>query len=153
MYQDRTEAGSQLAEILTNHNYGQIIILAIPRGGIVVAAPIAQRLEVPINVLITKKIGHPAHAEIAIGAVMPDGSAIIDAEAQNIFDEEYISQATIKAYQEIKRRLSVYQATETLPQLAGKTAIIIDDGIATGHTVKAAIKWLRTLKPAKVILA
>ncbi|MBP2656272.1 MAG: phosphoribosyltransferase [Firmicutes bacterium] len=153
MYQDRVDAGRQLAVRLAAHCYGESVVLAIPRGGVVVAAPIAQRLKTRLEVLITRKIGHPANSEVAVGAVMPDGSTVIDPTAKSILSEEYLAAVAAKEYEEIKRRMTAYQGSSRTPEVAGRVAIIVDDGIATGYTIRAAVKWLRALKPGRIVIA
>jgi len=153
MYQDRVDAGRQLAVRLAAHHYGESIVLAIPRGGVVVAAPVARRLNTRLEVLVTRKIGHPSNPEVAVGAVMPDGSTVIDVTAKSILNEEYLAVIAAKEYEEIKRRMLAYQGSSRAPEVAGRTAIIVDDGIATGYTIRAAVKWLRTLKPGRIVIA
>lgn len=155
MYQDRTQAGEVLADELAARGYSDIVILAVPRGGIVVAGPVARRLKVPIAVLVTRKIGHPANPEVAIGAVMADGSAVLDEtiiRAHGV-PRRYIDQAIAVEFAEIKRRMVAYTGTDEPPAVAGRTAVVIDDGIATGYTIRAAITWLQTLAPAKIVVA
>jgi len=155
MYQDRQAAGEVLAAKLAARPFGPLAILAVPRGGIVVAAPIARRLNTRLGVLVTRKIGHPANPEVAVGAVMADGSAILDQALINRtgVSQDYLQQAITAEYAELKRRLVLYTGSEQPAPVAGKTAVIVDDGIATGYTVRAAITWLKTLHPAKIVLA
>lgn len=155
MYQNRWEAGKILAKQLAEHHFESICVLGIPRGGIVTAAPIAQYFNVKLDVLITRKIGHPMNPEFAIGAVMPDGKAILDSatiRASNV-SQSYLAKTITEQYAELQRRILLYTGERTLPNVAGKTAILVDDGIATGYTMKAAIEWLKTLKPAKIVVA
>jgi putative phosphoribosyl transferase len=155
MYQDRLAAGTILAEKLADRFFGPLAILAVPRGGIVVAAPIARRLHTRLGILVTRKIGHPANPEVAIGAVMADGSAVLDHDLieRSAISREFLRQAIAAGYGELKRRLLLYTGSEVPAPVAGKTAVIVDDGIATGYTVRAAITWLKTLHPAKIVLA
>ena len=155
MYQDRQAAGEVLAGKLADRHFGSVAILAVPRGGIVVAAPIARRLKTRLEVLVTRKIGHPVNPEVAIGAVMADGRAILDEDiiGRSGVSQGYLQQAVAAEYAELKRRLVLYTGSEEPAAVAGKTAVIVDDGIATGYTVRAAIKWLKTLHPAKIVLA
>jgi predicted phosphoribosyltransferase len=155
LYIDREDAGQQLAEKLQARNYSNVSILAVPRGGIVVAVPIARRLDVGMEVLVTRKIGHPANSEVAIGAVMADGSAVLDNFLIERFaiSQEYLQRVIAAEYAEIRRRIVAYSGTDAPPAVAGKTAIIVDDGIATGYTIRAAVKWLNALNPAKTVIA
>ncbi|HMM22631.1 MAG TPA: phosphoribosyltransferase family protein [Selenomonadales bacterium] len=155
MYEDRLEAGQVLAELLAARHYPTISLLAVPRGGIMIAAPIARRLGVRLEVLVTRKISHPANPEVAVGAVMADGSAILDDGliATYAIPRSYLEQAIAREYLEIQRRMTVYAGSDVPPVVQGRTAIVVDDGIATGYTVQAAVKWLKKLAPERIIVA
>lgn len=155
MYKDRKHAGEILAQCLMEYNVKSPCLLAVPRGGVAVAEPIAAAFQVPINVLITRKIGHPQNAEVAMGAVMPDGSAIWD---ERMLDRLKLSEQDVierihTEYQEIQRRLSAYAGSLQLPEITGKSTILIDDGIATGYTVRAALQWLKSFNPSYLAVA
>jgi putative phosphoribosyl transferase len=155
MFANRNQAGEVLAELLAVRGYDDVVILAVPRGGIIVAAPIAKRLGTRIEVLVTRKVGHPANPEVAIGAVMADGTAVLDRRlirAHGV-DQSYLDEAVAREAAEVRRRMVAYSGTDKPPPVAGRTAIVIDDGIATGYTLRAAIGWLRTLAPAKIVVA
>lgn len=155
MFKNRRHAGEILADELAHIDIKDAILLAVPRGGVVVAVPAAQRLELPIGVLITRKLGHPLNPEVAIGAVMPDGSAVYDNQTISrlgLSDNDLnklIEQETL----EIKRRLLAYTGSESIPDISSRTILLVDDGIATGYTLYAAVKWLKTLSPDKIIIA
>jgi len=155
MFKDRTEAGTILAEKLKALHLSNVCLLAIPRGGVVVAAPIAVTLNIVINLLVTRKIGHPSNEEVAIGAVMPDGSAIFDQRIiHNIgIPDDKLKGMIRQGYTEIVRRQRHYTGSTAMPDMNGKVALLVDDGIATGYTIRAAIQWLKTLNPAKIIVA
>lgn len=155
MFKNRIEAGENLAEKLAAFNLEKPYLLAIPRGGIVVAQPIAEKLGLSVGVLITRKIGHPLNPEVAIGAVMPDGTTVLDeAAAERLgLDDNRLSELVSEQYQEIKRRLIAYTGTERIANVSGKTIVLVDDGIATGYTIYAAVQWLKTLTPGKIIIA
>lgn len=154
MYKNRLDAGKILAEKLINMPSNDICLFAIPRGGVVVAKPIADQLKVKINLLITRKIGHPANPEIAIGAVMPDGSTLWDPNAANLaLSEAEIHDIVTREYAELKRRQQQFSAGEIPREIKNKTILVIDDGIATGYTITAALRWLQKQTPKKVILA
>lgn len=155
MYQDRRRAGETLAGELAARRYQDISLFAVPRGGVLVAAPIAERLGVGIDILVTRKIGHPANPEVAIGAVMADGTAVLDEELIRAYavPQEYLDRAIAREFAEIKRRMIAYTGSAATPDVAGRTAVIVDDGIATGYTIRAAIAWLKTLGPAKIVVA
>jgi len=155
MYHDRRQAGETLAAALAARNYQNVPLFAVPRGGVVVAAPVAARLGVALGILVTRKIGHPANPELAVGAVMGDGTAVLDEELIRAYaiPQEYLDRVIAREFAEIKRRLIVYTGSDTPPAVAGRTAVIIDDGIATGYTIRAAITWLKTLGPARIVVA
>lgn len=155
MFKDRIEAGELLAERLAALNLDNPYLLAVPRGGIVIAQPIAQMFHSHIHVLVTRKIGHPANSEVAIGAVMPDGSAVWDSQVMaGIGIREHDFEKMIaKEYKEVQRRQILYTGSAQAPNVKDKTAIVIDDGIATGYTIRAAIKWLKQEQPCKIIIA
>lgn len=155
MFKDRIEAGELLAERLAALKLDNPCLLAVPRGGIVIAQPIAQMFHSHIHVLVTRKIGHPANSEVAIGAVMPDGSAVWDSQVMagiGISEHEF-EKMIAKEYKEVQRRQILYTGSAQAPNVKGKTAIVIDDGIATGYTIRAAIKWLKQEQPCKIIIA
>ncbi len=155
MYQDRRHAGETLADELAARRYEDIRLFAVPRGGVIVAAPVADRLGVGIDILVTRKIGHPANPEVAIGAVMADGTAVLDEELIRAYavPQEYLDRAITREFAEIERRMIAYTGSAATPDIAGRAAVIVDDGIATGYTIRAAIAWLKTLGPAKIVVA
>jgi predicted phosphoribosyltransferase len=155
VYQDRRSAGLELAAALATRQFDNVVVLAVPRGGVFVAAPVARRLNARIDVLVTRKIGHPSNPEVAIGAVMPDGSAILDNNLIATFaiSQDYIKRSIAEEYMELKRRMVMYSGKGGASGLQGCTAIIVDDGIATGYTVRAAVKWLKTQQPARIVVA
>jgi putative phosphoribosyl transferase len=155
MFKDRIEAGELLVEKLIKLNLENSYLLAIPRGGIVIALPIAQKLHSNIHVLVTRKIGHPVNPEIAIGAIMPDGSAVWDDHIMTgigISRPEF-EKMIAEEYQEVQRRQILYNKSAQIPPIKGKMAIVIDDGIATGYTIRAAIKWLKQEQASKIIIS
>lgn len=155
MYQDRVQAGRELADRLAGYALEEPILLAVPRGGVLVAGPVAEVLGLPIHILITRKIGHPQNEEVAIGAVMPDGSAVLDdfMIKHTEVNDQYIREIIQSETEEIKRRMLLYAGSSQPAEVGGKTAVIIDDGIATGYTIKAAIKWLKRLEPKQIVVA
>lgn len=155
MYKNRTEAGVLLARVLMHQNINDPCLLAIPRGGVVVAAPIAEKLETPIHLLVTRKIGHPLQGEVAIGAVMPDGSAVWDEKWLKALalSERQCEEMIEMEFLEIARRVKMYTGIAQMLDVTDKQVIIVDDGIATGHTIRAAINWLKREKAKKIIIA
>ncbi|MFH0867981.1 MAG: phosphoribosyltransferase family protein [Candidatus Woesearchaeota archaeon] len=152
IFKDRHEAGQQLAKELSKYkNKKDVIVLGIPRGGVEVAFNIAKTLKVPLSIIVTKKISHPHESEFAIGAVSP-GNYIIDENYAGEADEDYIEDTINEMNAEIKRLYKEYTRGK-LPQLKNKIAIIVDDGLATGYTMLAAIKYIKSKNPKKVIAA
>lgn len=155
MFQNREDAGKKLAELLTRFKSEKPIILAIPRGGVVVGAEVARSLSVPLEIIIPRKIPAPNQPELAIGAVAEDGSRIIDQGLIKILNipEIYIDKETKNQIKEIKRRLKEYRNTAKTLDIKNKTVILIDDGLATGSTMLAAINFIKKKNPGKIILA
>ena len=157
MFRDRTEAGELLAERLSQYAGPNTIILALPRGGVPVGYQVAKRLGAPLDVLIVRKIGAPMQPELAIGAIV-DGSA-----PEVVLNDDLVSQLGISRFyidreeqqllKEIERRQKLYRQGRTGYDVKGRTVIVVDDGIATGATVRAALKALRRGAPEKLILA
>ncbi|MCJ7620293.1 MAG: phosphoribosyltransferase [Anaerolineae bacterium] len=156
MFQDRREAGKALAgELASLKGTPNLIVLAIPRGGVVVGHEIAQVLNAPLDVYITRKIGAPHNPELAIGAVASDGTLLIDHQLARrlAVSQSYIDQESARQTQEINRRLVEYRGERPSPDLAGKVVILVDDGVATGATTLATIKAIKSQQPLQLILA
>jgi len=155
-YNDRHEAGKALARHLEElRGEPGIIVLGIPRGGVVVAFEVAQALEAPLDVYITRKIGVPYNPELAIGAVASDGSVFVehDMAARMGASPEYIEAETLTQQEEIRRRVTLYRQGRPAPELGEGTIVLVDDGVATGATVMVALRALRRQSPRKLILA
>lgn len=156
-YSNRSEAGQQLARALDQYRGRDVIVLALPRGGVPVAAEVASHLGAPLDLLLVRKIGVPWQPELAMGAVI-DGSkpAVVRNEETirlaGISDAEFDSVCQ-RELAEIERRRRVYFGDRPPAETEGRVIIIIDDGIATGATVKAAVIGLKAKKPAKIIVA
>lgn len=157
MFKDRQDAGKKLANLLGKYRDSDAVILAVPRGGVVVGYEVAAALNLPLDVVVPRKLGAPGEPELAIGAVAPWGEhkAIIDRSAIDYFGvtQGYIQRETDAQLREIDRRLLKYRGTTDPPDIRGKTVIIVDDGIATGYTLQAAIQSLREMHPLKIVLA
>ncbi len=152
---DRVDAGKRLASALKNFSAEKGIVLAIPRGGVVVGYVIAKTLNLPLDVIIPRKIGTPDNPELAIGAVAEDGTAILD---QNLIkylgvSREYVVEETERQKQEIRRRLKLYREDTSYPDLKGLDVIVVDDGIATGSTMKAALASVKNRGAASITVA
>jgi putative phosphoribosyl transferase len=151
---DRTEAGRQLADELALRGYGEIrdaIVLGVPRGGVEVARQVADRLKLPLDLVVVRKIGSPGAPEFAAGAVDADGRVYANAFA-NVSDE-WLRTAAVAEHAEVLRRVDAYRCGRPAPDLEGRTVIVVDDGIATGLTAQAALRWLRGLGVARLAIA
>lgn len=155
VYSDRADAGKRLARKLAKYRGQNAIVLALPRGGVVVGDEVATVLGLPLDVIITRKIGAPGNPEYAIGAVAENSKVQLnqqEIEALHV-DKTYITAEVGRQRAEIARRKALYRANRPMPSLRGKTVLLVDDGIATGFTALAAIVAVRAEGPAKVVLA
>jgi putative phosphoribosyl transferase len=150
IFQDRTDAGLALSRHLQHYKRVDGVMLAVPRGGVPVAFPIARILELPLEIILSKKIGHPLHKEFAIGAVSLTGK-IISPNAQAT--EEYIQQETINIREQLKQMYVKYMGNKKPTPVKDKIVIIIDDGVATGNTLLSTIDIIRNQRPKKIIVA
>lgn len=157
MFQNRQQAGEQLADALAGLALTRPVVLALPRGGVAVAAPIAQRLGAALDLLLVRKIGAPHQPELAVAAVVegdPPQTVVDEAScADTGVDERYIAAQRPAALREIERRQVRYRQGRLPVPLKGRTVIVVDDGIATGTTMRAALRALKQHAPAAVILA
>jgi putative phosphoribosyl transferase len=155
IYRDRHDAGRKLAKELIKYKDENPIIIALPRGGVVVGNEVAKMLDAPMDVIVVRKIGAPSQPEFGIGAIAPNGIQVLDTESIRLLGipedelEEIIEQETT----EINRRIRLYR--EGLPKLdlSEKTVIIVDDGLATGVTARAAVLAVKQMNPKKIIFA
>lgn len=153
LFKNRTEAGEKLAHHLKEYADKDVIVLSIPRGGVVVGYEIAKEFNCPLDVIIPRKIGAPNNPEFAIGAVSLDGAFILNPEInKEILDKEYLKKEIEKQREEIKRRFKIYRGEKPFPDLNNKIVILTDDGIATGSTMLLAVKSLKE-KAKKIIIA
>ncbi|HHY38941.1 MAG TPA: phosphoribosyltransferase [Clostridia bacterium] len=155
MYRDRIEAGARLSSLLVPYADPSSIVLAIPRGGVVVASEICRRFGIPMDLLISRKIGAPGNPELAVAAVDPDGEIIWEDDrlAYMGIPTAYIQKQAEIERKEILRRLQRYRGDVPMPELKDKTVIVVDDGIATGLTMKASLRWIRKRQPKFTVLA
>ncbi len=147
---DRIEAGLLLSEKLKKYQNSNTIILAVPRGGVPVGYIIAKNLHLPLDIVLSKKIGHPNNQEFAIGAVSMD-SMIIDEHPD--VPKKYIEDEIIRLRKLMQNKYEIYMGNREPLDIKGKNIILVDDGIATGNTLLASITMLRKKKPAKIIIA
>ncbi|HRD70804.1 MAG TPA: phosphoribosyltransferase [Legionella sp.] len=153
---DRYEAGSILATYLKKYSReSDTILLALPRGGVPVAFEIAKKLALPLDIFIVRKLGVPGHQEYAMGAIGPKGTVVLEKSIirELNIEKNLIQQIIKKEQQELLRRERVYRGDRAFPKLSGKKIILVDDGIATGSTMRAAIKALKLFKPTSIIIA
>ena len=150
MFYDRVEAGSLLAAKLRKYRNEEGVVLAVPRGGVPVAFAVAKELGFPVEVILTKKIGHPLNREYAIGAASLTDYFIIPHQHVS---EEYIQQEVAKVRLRLKEMYKRFMGDKEPENLEGKTVIVIDDGIATGNTLLGTVHVLRKSKPGKIIIA
>ena len=155
-FKDRTEAGQILARKLTAYaNCADVVVLALPRGGVPVAFEIATALNLPLDVFLVRKLGVPGQSELAMGAIANSGVRVLN---QDIVRSLRLSDAVIdkvaaQEQQELERRERLYRDDRPIPQLHERTVIIVDDGLATGATMRAAIEALRQQQPARIVVA
>ncbi len=149
LYENRTDAGKQLAEQLRSFIGQDVVVLAIPRGGLPVGAEVAQVLKAPLDVVLTKKIGHPHHREYAIGAVSMDGVILGDTET---IPEAYIVEETARIREVLKERHSQYYRDRRPIPLKNKIVIVVDDGIATGNTLMATVQLVAKQEPSRIVV-
>lgn len=153
LFKNRKDAGIQLASTLEKYKHEDVIVLALPRGGVVLGVEIANMLDAPLDILLTKKIGHPMNREYAICAITEDGDPICNsAEVKNI-DPNWLAEEIKKVRNEIKRRRELFLSGRPLYAVEGKTVIIADDGIATGLTMIAAIDEIKKRHPKQLVIA
>jgi putative phosphoribosyl transferase len=153
-FADRADAGARLAEVLAELELGPAVVLGIPRGGVVVAAPVARALGAPLDVVVPKKLGAPGRPELGIGAVAP-GIRVLDHGliARLGVRDAYVEAEVARAEAEVERRTVAYRGDRPPLDLTGVTAIVVDDGIATGGTARAALRWARRAGATRVVLA
>ena len=153
---DRFEAGRLLAAKLSSYaNRADVVVLALPRGGVPVAYEIARRINAPMDVFLVRKLGVPWQEELAMGAIASGGIRVINTELVHRLEisEEEIALVEATEKKELARRELAFRGDHPLPEMRGKIVILVDDGIATGMTVRAAIAALRQVSPARIIVA
>lgn len=154
-FEDRAEAGEQLADLLRERGVEADIVLAIPRGGLPLGRIVADSLESPLDVVVSSKIGAPNNPELAIGAVASDGTVWIDDEAVQFLDipDDYIETEREREAEIAREKAAAYRNDGSLPEVEGLDVLIVDDGVATGSTAIAAIRLLKARGARRVMLA
>ena len=154
-FRDRIEAGNLLAERLAENRFAPIIVLGIPRGGVILGDIVAKKLDADFDIVIPRKLGAPENEELAMGAVMEDGTVYINTYIVNALriPENYIESERLRQVAEIRRRSTAYRKHGLSYNIRGKNTIIVDDGIATGATVIASARWARKHNPSTLTIA
>lgn len=155
IFKNRREAGERLSQALLGYRGRRPLVLAVPRGGVVVAAPIVEALEGELDLIIPRKVGIPVNPELAAAAVMPDGTVIYNTEFMEALGIKPadLQRLIWREINEIKRRMEAYRGGASMPDINGRVVIIVDDGIATGLTIEAALRAVRKEKPGILVLA
>lgn len=155
IFRDRKDAALRLSNLLENYRAENLVVFGIPRGGVEVGYYIANQLDCLLEVTIPRKIGAPFQPELAIGAVAEDGTIYIEEEVAELVgvSEEYIRSAARNELETINRRIEIYRRGKEIPQLIGYNVVVVDDGVATGATMIATLRFLRKKNPTKLICA
>ncbi|MBS1791746.1 MAG: phosphoribosyltransferase [Acidobacteria bacterium] len=155
-FHDRTQAGRLLAEKLRDYaNRHDVIVLALPRGGVPVAYQVAKTLHVPLDVLVVRKLGVPDQPELAMGAIASGGVRVLNEDLLSYYpiSAEMIESVAAGEQKELERRERLYRGDRPMPEVKGRTVILVDDGIATGTTMRSAVKALKKLQAASIVVA
>jgi putative phosphoribosyl transferase len=154
-FADRTEAGRELATRLPAVDAGTAVVLALPRGGVPVATEVARVLEAPLDVIGVRKLGAPQQPELGIGAIAEGGVRVVDNDAVRVLglDDDALRPIEEAEREELERRVAAYRGDRSFPDLSGRTVIVVDDGLATGSSMRAALQAVRALRPARVVAA
>jgi putative phosphoribosyl transferase len=154
MFADRVEAGRRLAGALGDIDGQDVVVLGVPRGGVEVAAEVARAHGWPLDIVIPRKVGAPLNPELGLGAIAP-GVRVLDERMirQLGVTEDYLEREVAAQEEEIRRRTEAYRKGREAAEVSGKVAVVVDDGVATGGTAAAALRWARAQKASRVILA
>ncbi|PWL40387.1 phosphoribosyltransferase [Flagellimonas aquimarina] len=150
MFEDRTDAGIQLSQALIQFKKEDVVVLAIPRGGLPLGSIVAKKLQAPLDVVLTKKIGHPYHREYAIGAVSLENMILSNAVGVT---KNYIEEEAQRIRQKLRKRQNQYYKNRMPENLKNKIVIIVDDGIATGNTILVTAELVKKQQPKKIVIA
>jgi predicted phosphoribosyltransferase len=153
MFQDRKDAGEQLAHALEHYRSEGVLVFAIPRGGVEVGYQVADYLEADFSLLIARKLPYPDQPEAGFGAVAEDGSAVILEDARRWVSPQAVDRIIEQQREEIERRKAVLRQGDPLPDIAGRTVILVDDGIAMGSTMRASIKLCKHHEAERIVVA
>lgn len=150
MFKDRADAARQIIPKLEGYKNDEAVVLAVPRGGVPIGYDVAMAYQLPLDIILTKKIGFPGNPELAVGAVSLEEEVL---DPRFTIDTDYLAKETASIRQVLQERYKKFMGHRQPLKLEGKTVIIVDDGIATGNTIMAAIRMIRKRKPAKLVLA
>ena len=155
VFRDRRHAGRRLATLLLPYAEADPVVLALPRGGVPVGYEIAQRLRAPLDVLVVRKLGVPGHEELAMGALASGGARVLNEDVVRLLGlgEAEIERVAAQEQQELERRERLYRGERPPTPVAGRTVILVDDGLATGATMRAAARSLREREPRTLVAA
>ncbi|HLK21712.1 MAG TPA: phosphoribosyltransferase [Bryobacteraceae bacterium] len=156
IFRNREDAGVQLAARLSRYTRDpNVIVLGLPRGGVPVAYQVARKLEVPLDVFVVRKLGVPGQKELAMGAIASGGVRVLNPEvvSELRIDDAEIARVAGQEEIELERQDRAYRGGVPFPALAGRIVIVIDDGLATGSTMRAAVKELRQMHPSRIVVA
>jgi len=156
LFRDRREAGRVLAEKLATYaNRPDVLVLALPRGGVPVAYEVAQALRAPLDVFLVRKLGLPGQEELAMGAIASGGTRVLNEEVVSKLNvpQEVIDTVAVEEQHELRRRERDYRDDRPFPNVHGRTIILVDDGLATGSSMRAAVAALRQQGPARIVVA
>ncbi|PUA32054.1 MAG: phosphoribosyl transferase [Candidatus Terraquivivens tikiterensis] len=155
IFKNRTEAGRLLAKALIEYKGCDVVVLAVPRGGVVIGYYVAEELGCPLDVIVPRKLGAPFQPELAIGAVAEDGTTVLNEDLVNSMgvSEQYIERKVKEEVAEIKRRIALYRSGKEAIPVKDKIVVLVDDGLATGATMRAAVKYVKKLGPRAIVVA
>jgi putative phosphoribosyl transferase len=156
VFADRREAGRELGRLLTRAvQSGEAIVLALPRGGVPVAYEIARALDIPLDVFLVRKLGTPGHPELAMGAIASGGIRVVNEDVVQALNvpQRQIDAVAEQEQRELERRDAAYRQGRSVPELTNRTVILVDDGLATGSTMKAAVQAVKQQQPKRIIVA
>jgi putative phosphoribosyl transferase len=156
LFKNRSEAGRRLGEALGAYaGRTDLIVLALPRGGVPVAYEVARQLKAPLDLLIVRKLGTPGHEELAMGAIASGGITVLNREVVSIYriSDETVAAVIAKENRELERRERLYRGDRPFPELEDRCVIVVDDGVATGATLRAGVNALRQQRLARLVVA